>query len=355
MDTKAVDYIIVGQGLAGSCLALQLLYRSKKILVIDNNVSGSATKIAAGLFNPFTGKRMAKTWMADELFPYFHGFYKQAETFTNTRFFFPVPLFRPFVSVEEQNEWMGKSTDENFIPYINAVHTQPFCDDQVKNELGGVLLKQCGYLNTLTFSKAVRTCLINHGSLLEETLDEGHLSHDPNGVMYKNWSARKIIFCTGEYIGNTCFSWIPIQFLKGEIITIKTEVKVSTIYNRGVYVVPDIWKVGATYNFLDKSPGVTPEGKREITEKLEQLISFPYSITDHQWGRRPATHDRRPILGPHPEFEHFVIFNGLGTKGVSLAPYFSDVLAAWMEKGIPLNDEVAVNRYKSVYWKSALE
>jgi glycine/D-amino acid oxidase-like deaminating enzyme len=41
-----------------------------------------------------------------------------------------------------------------------------------------------------------------------------------------------------------------------------------------------------------------------------------------------------------------VIFNGLGTKGVSLAPYFSKVLATWLEKGIPVNKEVDIHRYK---------
>ncbi|MDH4057467.1 MAG: FAD-dependent oxidoreductase, partial [Cyclobacteriaceae bacterium] len=121
----------------------------------------------------------------------------------------------------------------------------------------------------------------------------------------------------------------------------------------GVYIVPSILKVGATYSLRDQTPAVTEDGRMELTRKLNQLVSFPYSIVNQQWGMRPTTHDRRPILGPHPEFEQLVIFNGLGTKGISLAPYFSEILTLWMEKGRPIDNVVAINRYKSLYWKSA--
>ncbi|HEX6222999.1 MAG TPA: FAD-dependent oxidoreductase, partial [Chryseolinea sp.] len=77
--TKQIDFIIVGQGLAGSALALQLLKRGKKILVIDRVVPNTASRVAVGLFNPITGRHMIKTWMADKIFPYLHHFYRDAE------------------------------------------------------------------------------------------------------------------------------------------------------------------------------------------------------------------------------------------------------------------------------------
>lgn len=354
MNSKEVDYILVGQGLAGSCLALQFLFLDKKILVIDKQEDRTATKIAAGIFNPITGQKMVKTWMADELFYYLHGFYKRAEDYLHSKFFYPIPLYIPFTTIGEQNEWMGKSTDIEFSGYIDRVYTSPVQTEFVKNELGGLLLKQCGYVNTQEFSKAVCAMLKSKGALLPDDFDEELMTVGKGSVEYKGWQAKKIIYCTGEKIlGSKFFSWLPIRPLKGETITIKAEKKMATIYNRGVYVVPGIWKVGATYNFNDRSPGITQAGRQELQEKLDQLVSFPYEIVDHQWGNRPTTRDRRPILGQHPEFEQFVIFNGLGTKGISLAPYFSDVLVSWMEKGHPLNNVVDVNRYKSVYWNPA--
>jgi glycine oxidase len=356
MTSKAVDYIIVGQGLAGSCLALQLLFRGRKILVIDQQHPNAATLVAAGLFNPITGRKMAKTWMADELFPYLCNFYKKAEAFTNSNFFHPMPLYRPFVSVEEQNEWMARSSEDSFIPYINTLYTNPVSEHQVKNGLGGLLVKQCGYVNTADFYGAVRRHLAGTGALLDERFDETALIIGSSSVSYKEWTAPKIIYCMGEQIRQSkYFSWLPINPLKGETLTIKTAENVSVIYNRGVYVVPDIWKVGATYSKQDDSRSVTEEGRNELMMKLEELVTFPFTVTGQDWGFRPTTPDRRPLLGSHPKIEHLVLFNGLGTKGVSLAPYFSEVLTAWMEKEAPLNRLVNVSRYKSVYSNSALE
>jgi len=342
-----VDYIIVGQGLAGSCLALQLLQQGKKVVVIDRQHENTATQVAAGLFNPITGRNMTKTWMADILFPYLHEFYLQAEQFTASTFFQPMNLYRPFVSIEEQNEWMGKSASASLSSYLEVVHTAPIDEHQVRNEFGGLMIKQSGYVNTVKFSEAVRQYIQKTNTVLDENFREEELILERDAVHYLQYKARKIIFCQGESARTSkYFSWLPIRPLKGETLTISTATNVSKIYNRGVYVVPEIWKVGATYQFNDTTRSVTEAGLKELVTKLNELVCFPYDIEAQSWGMRPTTPDRRPILGPHPDHQSVVIFNGLGTKGVSLAPYFSKVLATWLENGTPLNKEVDIHRYK---------
>ena len=128
------------------------------------------------------------------------------------------------------------------------------------------------------------------------------------------------------------------------------------IINRGVYIVPsDVvgnLRVGATYHFQNQSRTITPEALEELSTKLNELISFPYRIVRQDWGMRPTTPDRKPVLGAHPHHSSIMIFNGLGTKGVSLAPYFSEVLIRWIEKEVALNKEVDINRYKSLILNS---
>ena len=119
------DYIILGHGLAGASIAIQLLKRGKKILVIDNPSPTTASRVAAGLFNPITGRKMVKSWMADKLFPYLHQYYSEVEALTGRKFFYPMPVYRPFISVEEQNEWMAKSIEPSFQPYIQNIFTAP--------------------------------------------------------------------------------------------------------------------------------------------------------------------------------------------------------------------------------------
>ena len=55
--------------------------------------------------------------------------------------------------------------------------------------------------------------------------------------------------------------------------------------------------------------------------------------------------DRRPVIGCHPEEDRVAIFNGLGTKGVSLAPYFSDLFAQHLVENRQLCSEVDVRRF----------
>jgi glycine/D-amino acid oxidase-like deaminating enzyme len=109
------------------------------------------------------------------------------------------------------------------------------------------------------------------------------------------------------------------------------------------------WKVGSTYYFHDREDGITEVARRDLQDRIAGLIKTGFEIVDQQWGFRPTTPDRRPILGRHPEFERLVVFNGLGTKGVTLAPYFSEVLIHWLEKGGQLHKEVDIERFKSVY------
>lgn len=345
------DYIIVGQGLAGSAVAVQLLKRGKKILVIDEPAKNISTRVAAGLFNPVTGKKMVKTWLADELFPYLHQFYPEVEKQTSSRFFYPLPLYRPFISIEEQNEWMGRSAEPAYAAYIDQVLMQRSVP-QVNDPFGGLLLRQCGYVDTNQYILAVRILIQRYGSLLEENFKEGQLVVTKDHVLYQDHRAARIIFCSGTHT-TELFRWLPVRPLKGETLKIRADYSEKVIVNRGIYIVPTDqprqWRVGATYNFHDKDPGVTAEGKKELEEKMNELVSFPFEIVGQEWGLRPTTPDRRPILGCHPEHGSVIIFNGLGTKGVSLAPYFSEVLVRWLENNTSINKDVNIERYKSVY------
>jgi glycine oxidase len=349
-----LDYIIIGQGLAGSCLALQLIRRNKTVVVFDRPKDNRSTAVAAGLFNPITGKMLAKTWQAEKLFPYFYSFYQDAEILLRKKFFFPMPLYRPFASVEEQNEWMGRSTHASMSEYIETIYLRSAFGDQVHDPVGGALLRHGGYVDTTVFTEAVRSMLKDAGAYEEELFEEAELKKQAGGISYRRFTAKKIIYCRGvDDLNSGCFSWLPIKPLKGETLVI-TMPAVNRIYNRGVYVVPGnvqgTYNVGATYDF-DLTPATTLHGRTELESRLKELVRLPYEIIDQNWGIRPTTPDRRPLLGSHPTYENRVIFNGFGTKGVSLAPYFSGHLAGWLEGESEITPEVNIERFKSLYSK----
>lgn len=353
MISQSKDYIIVGQGLAGSTLALQLLAKGKRILVIDQPDQNKSSFVAAGLFNPVTGKMMSRTWMADVLFSELNNFYLNAEKVLNTRFFYPQYIYRPFISFEEQNEWMGKSADIALEKYVEGIFTTSNFGHQINDPFGGMLLRQSGYLDTHSFLAAVRNKLYQSDSFLFEKFEESELTIHANAVHYRNIEANKIIFCLGvDQLKLRVLTGIPIRPLKGETLTIELDEIPEQIYNRGVFIVPtseeNQFRVGATYESNMLTEYITEAGRLELELKLQELLKIPYKIVGQDWGIRPTSPDRKPILGNLEGVDRIVIFNGLGTKGVSLAPYFSKHLAEWLLGMGKLQPEVNISRFKSL-------
>ncbi|MEQ1585866.1 MAG: FAD-dependent oxidoreductase [Cyclobacteriaceae bacterium] len=349
---------MVGQGLAGSCLALRLLAQGKRVIVFDEPHQNRSSAIAAGLFNPITGKLMTRTWMAEKIFPELHQFYQNAEQQLGQKFFYPQPLYRPFISVEEQNSWMGKSSDPSMSRYIEAVFSTSTFGHQVHDPFGGILLKHCGYLDVLQFMLSVRHHLTATQSIALERFDEQLLEIGNYGVKYNDMEADKIILCNGMGIlRSSRFTGVPVRLLKGETLTVKIDQVPELIYNRGVYIVPRVeknfYRVGATYETKNLSEETTTAGRMELDEKLTDLIKLPYKVISQDWGFRPTSPDRRPILGHLPDSKNVVIFNGLGTKGVSLAPYFSAQLSNWLLGFGEIQPEVNIGRFKSLSSKSS--
>lgn len=352
-----VDFIIVGQGLAGSVLAVQLHNAGKEVSIIDQQENHSS-RIAAGLFNPVTGKNLSKTWLANEVFAKLHSFYRQAEQLLNASFFHPFPIYRPFLTIEEQNEWMGMSASIEWVPFIEKVLRNSAMYDGVQDSLGGLLLKQTGFVNTNRFLDAVKDFFIKKNAYLSEAFDHSNLRLSSTKITYKNIEAQSIIFCEGTGVSeNPLFNWLPIRALKGETLSVNVNLPKDVLVNRGVYAVPiaeNSFKIGATYETKENTPAITEKGRQELTSKFEEIFSLPYTVVGQEWGFRPTTPDRRPILGEHPLHKNVLVFNGLGTKGVSLAPYSSQLLSEYLCNRVHTDAyaTVDVNRYYSLYWKS---
>jgi glycine oxidase len=249
---------------------------------------------------------------------------------------------------------MGKSAEPAFAQYIENIFLGPSLPDVI-DPVGGLLLKQSGHIDVPVFLRAVCTHLRKADSYRDEKLQPEHLEVTENKVRYGDYGASGVIFCGGMQVSNNhYFSWLPINPLKGETIQLKMS-PVPYIINRGVYVVPGKEKgefaVGATYDFQSISPEITTRGRQELEMKLKELVNLPYSVIAQNWGIRPTSLDQKIIMGPHPRWRNLLIFNGLGTKGVSLAPYFSAQLAGWLEGENEILPEVNIRRYNALYSK----
>jgi len=344
-----IRYIIVGQGIAGTVLAHTFLKHTIPFVIIDEQGLSQASRIAAGLYNPVVFKRLVKSWMVDDLLPFMNEFYEEAEQLLNEKFYFKKTIVKLFTEEQEKALWLKKS-NESLADYLEKEINETALTDVVYNSTGLAAVKQGGNLNIALFIEASRTYLKKHNLLVEEIFDYQQLIVRDKNVAYKNTIADKIIFCEGyKALNNPYFSNLPFKLTKGEVITIHAPQLKQTekVINKGVFILPvgnDLYKVGATYEWADLTELPTEKGKEELINKLKKVLKIDFEIVNHQAGIRPTVNDRRPLVGLHPQHPTLAVFNGLGTKGVMLAPYFAHQLYSFLELNKPLDAEVDIKR-----------
>jgi glycine/D-amino acid oxidase-like deaminating enzyme len=161
--------------------------------------------------------------------------------------------------------------------------------------------------------------------------------------------ARTVVFCRGFAPADPLFGGIAFNAAKGEILTVRVPgLAEDRVVHRGVLLAPlgnELFRVGSTYTWdpLDSRP--TPEGRAEIESKLRAFLKLPYEVIDHRAAVRPVIDAGYPVLGRHPAHPHRAYFNGLGSKGSLLAPFFANQLAAHLCGEGAVEDRVNVSRY----------
>jgi glycine/D-amino acid oxidase-like deaminating enzyme len=341
------NFIIIGQGIAGTVLGFELLSRGKKILILDNAHKSSSSVVAAGLYNPVVFKRFVKSWMADELIPATEDFYTRMENLTGKKYLHQKEILKIFSSEEEKMLWEKKSVENIF---MKGVFPEAECPDGVFAPFGGGIVSGSGWVDMGEVINDFKNYFKQEEIYLEDEFDENDMIIKEDHIQWKEQRAEKIIFCEGSNaLHNKWFSGLPFKLTHGEVLSVEIKgLESKRVINKGVFILPikeDIYKVGATYEWNKLTGKPSEEGIRELKEKLEKLISLPYKIHEHQAGIRPTVSDRRPLIGLHPENNRLAIFNGMGTKAVLLAPYFAMHFADFLEGKKELSKEVDIARY----------
>lgn len=349
------DFIIVGNGLAAFTMAHRFLEIGISFKVIGNPNLSKSSRVAAGIWNPVVFKRMTKSWLADELVPELLEFYRSAEQRLNSAFVHERHILKPFFSEEEKQFWHKKSKEqlcEFLSPEIHYNKQQ--LNHLIVSDAYGIV-KHSGNIDLPVFLDETEKYLKSQSLMEDETFHYTELKKEEDDLHYKNIKAKNILFCEGYLIQhNPYFNWIPLKPVKGEVLDIECEelqLK-NDIFNRDGFVLPlgnKRYKVGATYNWNDLTENPTEEGKQELTEKLKKITTAAYTILKHEAGIRPSSSDRRPIIGKHPQHKNMFVFNGLGTKGVMLAPYVTKNFVNYYLNNSVLHPETDVARFYKHY------
>jgi glycine/D-amino acid oxidase-like deaminating enzyme len=357
---KHTENLVVGLGIAGLNLCHQLEKAGKSFLVIDRCPSNSASLIAAGIYNPIVLKRKVKSWKVDELFPLLVQTYEELEKQLDSSFLkHNFPILKPISSADELVEWQQAVDENRLAPYVTSREKNRPSGPFHKNVIGSVTINSSGFIRIRKLVLSYRNYLKEKGLLIEDAFEHSALKTEKSSVQYRDISADRVLFSEGRFISeNPYFNWLPFRPTKGQMITVRVpaELTPDKIYNQQFLLFPteekNIFRLGATYEWhnLDEVP--TQKATDELIERAKRALDIEFDVLDAHAAIRPNVADRRPVVGRHPEIETVFLFNGMGSKGVMLAPFFAKQLVEHIYDGKEITSEVNLIRFKKRYANS---
>ncbi len=343
------DVLIIGQGLAGTCLAWQLLLRGQRVMVIDREESVTSSKIAAGLMTPVTGKRFVLSWRYAEFFEEAARFYRDIEQQTESSFLNLRTYTRIFRSEQERTDFIEKRADK-----LDSIRFELLDSDGTEltafHAPEGVLqVKEVGQLQVAKFLEVSRDWFRQKESYRAAEIDPVHdVQIEQNRIVLDSLgcSAKRIVYCRGaEDRFHPLFSSLPFLPAKGEILTMEIpNISAEDVISQGIWLAPNEeghFRVGSTYDWDHLNQEPTAQGRDQILKTLSGILrESPHEIINHQAAVRPAMNDQKPLACFHPEQPRVGILNGLGSKGSLQAPWLAKQMAEHIVAGRELDPEI---------------
>ncbi len=342
--------LIVGQGLAGTLLSWCLIKNGVDVIVADDHAPNAASRVAGGLINPVTGKRLVKTWMIDELLPEAMDTYRQLEKELGIGIVTEATILdfhrtheEAAIFKEKQAElsgWIQDCADEPWQQYF-----------YIQRGIGKI--QPSAFVDGAALTTAWRQQLAATNNLWQGTVGYEQVAVNNDGLYVNGEWFSHIIFCEGQRAGeNPWFRNLPWSVDKGEaLIAHIPNLPRTHIYKNGIAIVPwrnDLFWVGASHNWKATDAQPTEVFHQQTITQLNEWLKIPYTITNHIVAMRPANFDRKPFSGFHPVQPQIGILNGFGGKGFSLAPWFARNLADHICHHMPILPDADVRRYAKV-------
>jgi glycine/D-amino acid oxidase-like deaminating enzyme len=350
-----VDYILVGQGICGTMLSWFLNKERKTFLVIDDNNENSSSKIAAGIINPVTGRRYAYTWMIDDVMPFAVQCYEEMGNAFDRKIVHQKSIIDFFPSPQMRNAFIERLTEND--TYLHSFPDQNHFNPYFNYDFGCGEIRPAYTVHLQLLLSSWRKKLVELNSIKEEKFDANELRVEKDFISYQNITAQKIIFCDGtDGASNPWFQLLPYAPNKGEALIIEcNELTKEHIFKKGLMLAPlpdeNIYWVGSNYKWEFENDQPSQQFYQHATTVLNGWLKKPYKVLSHKAAVRPATLERRPFVGFHPQFENIGILNGMGTKGTSLAPFFANQLTQHLVYNFPIAPDADVRRFTRILSK----
>ena len=335
--------LIIGGGIAGVTIAHKLMGRGISFDLVDNKPKYNSSKVAAGFWNPIVFKRLTMSYNADKLMPELARFYGEIESRVSESFVHNTAQLKIFSSKEERHRFIDKAI---------VSEVSQFLDEEVIESVNGIKATYgmgkvigTGYIDTVKYiNESIRYFTAND-SFIEGRVDNSELKWTDGGVEYRGKNYANVIFCEGYHaVSNPLFPELRLKPTKGELLILEIpELTENYAFAKSAGLIPIVnhrFIVGSTYDWEDQTEETTEAAKKKLLYNLSDFLELEYTVVDQQSGIRPSSYDRRPIIGKSNKQNNAYIMNGLGTKGIMYAPYYSDMLINSIENNSDIDEDV---------------
>lgn len=322
--------------------------RNINVKWIDVQAYSRASRIASGLYNPVVLKRMRMVHMAETFIAAIEPFYRDLESFTKTRFFYPSPIYRLLHNAAEQNNWYNLKDNRRWASTLGDIITN---DKIMGADFGLGTVKQTGWVNTAAMIEAFRKTVKKN--IIEEPFYPKKIEQVNTGIKYNGIHYDAIVFAEGWRAAekNPYYPKDVFRPSKGELLTVKLDPKQAPdiILHYKHFLIPlndtGMYRTGATYVHGDLSDEPTVNSKKEMLQSLKQVYGGSIDVINHDVGVRAATKDRRPIIGQHPLYSNIYFMNGLGSRSILMSPYLTEALSDKMCNQKDIEPSIDINRF----------
>lgn len=347
MSQEKIDFIIVGQGMAGSILAHKLIERGKTVRVIDNHNQHSSSQVAAGIINPITGPRLTLSDQFSHYYQNARSYYLALQTTLNAPLSTPLstPLWtdleqhRQLTDPQQLKRYQKRLKEDDYQHYLGKTVDCPFFDKQHTT----INIKKSAVIDSKTLLSSARTWLTFQQSYSASDLKYEQIEIHHSHFKIDQFSAKSIIFCEGfQAINNPWLAQLPFLLSKGDILTIETDQALPSLLNWGNWLTPTAnhSKLGSNYQWDDLTTDTNEHVRQELINSMHKHTTLRAHVIKHESGIRPTTKHRKPFVGPLSTLQNAYCFNGFGSKGCLLIPYHADLLSSHLLDGTPLPIEL---------------
>lgn len=347
----AVQNLIIGQGISGTFLSWYLEKAGQEYLVIDDHDPAASSRVAAGIINPVTGRRIVQTWMIDTLLPFAWNAYREIGEFLGINAITEKTIIDFFPSPQMVLAFQERVAEND--PYLSLPADRMQFADYLNADFGFGKISPAYAVNLAALLPAWEKFINEKGRLRQEVFDLAKLELPDNSVRYGDINAQRIFFCNGIAASNyPFFEKLPFALNKGQALVIRVSGLPSEyIFKKGLTLVPldeEHWWVGSSYEWDFDHSRPDPVFLERSVAQLRNWLRPPFTVEAHLAALRPATLERRPFAGLHPKYTQIGMLNGMGTKGCSLAPYFANQLVEHLVSGSPILPQADLNRFARV-------